>query len=257
MGRKTKMTKRQREAAAKRAAIMGTREFQEWWRARCRIHPIPSDPFRAFMIDRGIPAPITTKEDWKPRTNWVDTVPIDNFHGGKGRRRSRRTPRKPPQFRKGYVPKAARPIGKLTPLEEQLKAHVRKMAEHYHVPEPEIFFERGEGQLASAAYLGGAFGVKPFLKIGVKGLKEKSLPLHLGTTGHEMGHQVHRRGQVGLLKALSIKGFYESGKIEQERIAWKIADPFMTMKRPAQKWLKKFALGSYLGTSSRRSERRR
>ena len=118
-----KMTKRQRTAAARRAAIMSTVEFQEWWRARIHLHPIPSDPFRAFMIDRGLMARHLDKETWKPRTNRSDLVPVDNYHGARKQPRRRYRPHR---FRESYLPISARPIGKLTEQEKEIKALVAK-----------------------------------------------------------------------------------------------------------------------------------
>lgn len=244
-----KMTKRQRTAAARRAAIMSTVEFQTWWAARRHIHPIPSDPFRAFMIDRGLVARLLDKETWKPRTNRTDLVPVDNYQRA-GRKQPRRRYR-PHRFRAGYLPVPARPIGKLTKEEKEIKALVAKMAEHYHVPEPDIFFERKQGEAIGSMHHGGFGGIKPFMRLGVRDLK-KQLPKAKAVAAHEMGHHVHKRGAESILGSLNIRGYGEAMTKEKEKIAWKIADPFLTDQRAVQKWVKKMYLGTYLGTTPRR-----
>ncbi len=240
------LSKRVRVAAAKRAAVMSSAAFQDWWASRRHIHPVPSDPYRAFMIDRGIPAQIVEHEIWEPRTNRTDVIPVDIV---KGQRHNR--PREHHHYRLDYLPYAARPIGKHTPEEQELEAHVTKMAEKYHVPVPQIIFERGEGEMSSAYFQVSDYRnfSKPFIKIGVRGLNKKTLPKHKAVIGHEMGHHVHHTGADALLTGMNIRGALGAPRAEKERAAWAIADPFMTDQRAVQKWAKKFALGTYLGTS--------
>ena len=239
---KQDLTKRQKEASAKRRAVMTSGAFQEWWSARQHIHPVPSDPYRAFMIDIGLTAKIHTKEVWRGRTHRADYPPIDLPSGVPAPKR--RMPSRKEERRFKRVPKFALPYGEKTELEKGLVVLVEQMSEKYHVPRPRIFFERGEGALGSA-YFAGDIGLMPsFIKIGVKG---KSKPQIFGAFEHEFGHHAHAK--IGLpMQAMGVSTEYRAAsKIEKEQQAWKFADPFMQQRRQEQKWLKQFALGTYTG----------
>jgi L-rhamnose mutarotase len=239
---KQDLTKRQREADARRRAVMGSHAFQEWWQARQDIHPVPSDPFRAFMIDIGLEAKIHRKEVWRGRTHRADYPTIDLPSGVPAPKR--RLPSRKEERRFKPVPSWAMPYGEKTELEKGLEGLAEQMSEKYHVPKPRIHFERGEGALGSA-YFAGEIGIlQPFIKVGVKG---KSKPQIFGAFEHEFGHHAHAK--IGLpLQAMGVSTeFRAATSIEREQKAWKFADPFMQQRRQEQKWLKQFALGTYTG----------
>lgn len=250
----SKASERQRrfeEAAKRREKIMGSKPFKEWWAARQHIHPMPSDPFRAFMIDVGLHAKIHTKEIWRGRTPRADFPSIDLPSGIPAPKR--RIPSRKEERRFKLIPRAAEPYGEPTEFEKGLQRQVDKMSEHYHVAAPRLVFERGEGILSSS-YYHGAFGdIMPFIKLGVKGGK-RSEAQALGALGHEFGHHVHaKRGLPDISSGLTVE-FKRAGRVEKERTAWQLADPFMSKDRRIQKYLKKYAFGTYLGTSPREGQ---
>lgn len=83
---------------------------------------------------------------------------------------------------------------------------------------------------------------------------------------HELGHHVHARRRTGefvtnfesdwMRQTNTILPNIGSSKgaIQNERIAWEYADPFMTEHRPVQKWFKAYALGTYTGKVKKRTE---
>lgn len=239
---KQDLTKRQREADARRRQVMSSYAFQEWWSARRHIHPVPSDPFRAFMIDIGLTAKIHRKEIWRGRTHRADYPPIDLPRGVPAPKR--RLPSRKEERRFKRVPSFAMPYGEKTELEKGLEVLAEQMSEKYHVAKPHIHFERGEGTLGSAYFAGEIGLMPPFIKIGVKG---KSKPQISATFEHEFGHHVHAK--IGLpLQALGVSTeFRAAPRIEREKKAWLFADPFMQQRRQEQKWLKQYALGTYTG----------
>lgn len=244
---KQSLTKRQGEAQARRRQVMGSYAFQEWWGAREHIHPVPSDPFRAFMIDIGLTAKIHRKEVWRGRVPRADYPTIDLPSGVPAPKR--RLPSRKEERRFKRVPQFAMPYGEKTELEKGLEILAEQMSEKYHISKPRIHFERGEGALGSA-YFAGEIGVlPPFIKVGVKG---ESKPQIFGAFEHEFGHHAHAK--IGLpLQALGVSTEYRiASKIEKEQLAWKLADPFMRQRRQEQKWLKQYAIGTYTGKVKRR-----
>lgn len=248
---KQDVTKRMREASEKRRQVLRSYAFQEWWSARKHIHPIPSDPYRAFMIDIALVARIHRKEIWRGRVPRADYPPVDlpSFIPAP----KRRLPSRKEERRLKRMPKTAMPYGEKTELEKGLESLAEQMAEKYHVPKPELFFERGEGALGSSYFRGEIGLLPPMIKTGVKG---KSKPQIFGAFEHEFGHHVHAR--VGLPPSVSGigEGFRLAPRIERERKAWEFADPFMRQRRQEQKWFKKYTLGTYLGTVKPERERR-
>lgn len=240
---KQDLTKRMKEATEKRRQVLRSYAFQEWWSARKHIHPIPSDPYRAFMIDIALVAKIHRKEVWRGRVPRADypTIDLPSFIPAP----KRRLPSRKEERHLKRMPKAAMPYGEKTELEKGLESLAEQMSERYHVPKPQILFERGEGAMGSAYFRGEIGLLPPMIKAGVKGI---SKPQIFGAFEHEFGHHVHAR--VGLPPSVSGigTGYRLAPTIEKERKAWEFADPFMKQRRQEQKWFKKYALGTYLGT---------
>jgi hypothetical protein len=243
MGKQT-LTTRQKQAMEKRRQVLGSRAFQEWWSARRHIHPIPSDPYRAFMIDIALTAKIHRKEIWRGRTNRADYPPVDlPSHVPAPKRRM---PSRKEERRFKPIPTPAMPYGEKTEIEKGLEGLAEQMSERYHIPKPQIVFERGEGALGSGYYAGELGFLPPFIKIGVKGGKP-AVPQIFGAFEHEFGHHAHAK--IGLPpSSFGVSGEYRfASTIEKEKKAWEFADPFMQQRRQEQKWLKQWALGSYTG----------
>jgi len=242
------MTKRQREAYQRRQKIIRSPAFQAWWSARRGLRPIPSDPFRAFMIDVGLLAKPLRKEYWQYRTNRSDYPPVDLPRGvprGKRRLPSRKEERR----RYKRVPKMAKPIVE-TPRIKELKRRGEAFLEKYHLPAVEWAFvpERGEG-ISSVIHASLFGGRQAIVTVGTAG----GLYPAVAALKHELGHHGHYAYQ-GLpeQKAFGVlKGYPQAGRVEREKTAWKIAELDLQKGIPIQKWTKKYYLGTYLGTSPR------
>ena len=268
MGIKLRMSKRQEAAAAKRAAVLSSRAFQMWWAARQGISPIPSDPYRAFMIDKGLYAKPFPKEYWENRTNRADFPTVD-FPFGTPRRRTKIPSRKELK-RKGFIltPMPAQPQI-MTAYEKKVAQELYEAQEKYHLPRATVKIQKG----ARASYIPAMFGTpiillpKKLVKIGEKGGGAEEQVMAIGL--HEFGHHGHAayggmtkaRGQiVGELSEVITSQYVLGGsaeqKIKKERIAWAIAKKTRKAGKepwtPTQAWLKKFAFGTYLGTTPRR-----
>ena len=253
-----KMTKRQQAAYTKKMAILRSKAFQDWWKARQTFYPIPSEPYRAFMIDKGLYAKPMRKEIWQYRTNRMDYPSID-FPLGTPRKRKRLPSRKEiRRFKR--IPKAAKPVA-LTPFEKKLVGEVEKFEEKFHLPRAKIKFE----PRAAASFLPSLFGKpmilmpKAFVKMGeVGGGAEQQVA---AVIFHEAGHHAHAAyGGIGKIEPRPVGleaeitspyviGGTRKEKIKKERIAWKIAKKAKLPWKPVMAWSKKYFLGTYLGTS--------
>lgn len=258
MAKQIQVSKRRQEAEARRRKVMSSVAFQTWWAARQNIHPVPADPYRAFMIDISLHARVHRREIWEHRTPRADYPSVDLPSWLPAPKR--RLPSRKEERRFKVIPRAAEPF-QVTPFEVGLKQIGEKMAEKYHVPMPRIFFERREGAIESAYFHGLAGIMEPFIKIGTKGQERmKSKGQEIETSGigsqifgifeHEFGHHAHAR--FGLEPSMAAAGkisleFASATKIEREKKAWELADPFMVQRRPIQKWVKRYGLGTYLG----------
>jgi len=223
---KQKMSKRQRTALAKRQAILSSPAFKEWWRWRRHIHPLPSDPYRAFMIDLGLFAQVHRKDVWKFRTNWTDYPPVD-LPRGAPRRRKRLPPRKEERRRYRGVPKAAKPIP-MTPIEKELTKYVREMEEAYHLPATKIIFEKRPKKMPEASYIPALFG-KPMILM--HRVRPEGKAQSISTILHEAGHHAHRayygHARVrGIPELSTIITASPRERVKGEKIAWGIARAF-------------------------------
>jgi len=242
-----RMSKRQQVAAAKRAAVLRSKAFQEWWSARQNIRPIPADPYRAFMIDLSLFARVHRKPIWRMRTNRMDYPPIDLPRGVPSEKRRLPSRKEMRRFKK--VPKPARPRVVTAQQKKLLKVKERFLRK-LHLPEVEVVFEPELGQLTSAYWRGLPSVSKPRIKLGARGLKRGALGEAQveATMLHELGHHAHYYTGFPSGRAVS-HAAVAAPRIEKERKAWEIADPFLVKFRPSQKFFKKYALGTYLGTS--------
>jgi hypothetical protein len=245
------MTKKQM-VITRRTAIMSSHEFQEWYAARRGIRPIPSDPYRAYMIDLSLRARLLPKQYWRTRTPWSDYPPIDYPRGmpiPKPRTLSRKELK-----RLEKIPKLARPRER-TAVEKEIERTAEEMYEKYHVPHVPIYFvpERGH---AISYYHAGQIYAPSYIRLGTRGAEKGKAEKAqvLAALKHEIGHHVHFAFR-GLPETLGITTPFPSAHIsEREKIAWKIAKPHLTDYRQIQMWQKRWALGTYLGTSGKRIE---
>jgi len=250
MSQKVRINKRQQAAAAKRAAIIGSAAFQTWWTARQTFYPIPSDPYRAFMIDKGLFARVHHKEVWQHRTNRMDYPPVDLPLGVPSPKR-RLPPRKQiKRFKKR--PKAAQPLP-ITPFEKELIGRVEQFTEKYHLPSVEVRIEPRR----QPSYMHPLFGKgmilmpKEFVARGakLKGVREQVESVIF----HEAGHHAHVAYgyaiQPDLASAIATP-YPKATRIEKERIAWAVAKKHLRKEwSPIMGWGKKVWLGTYIGTT--------
>lgn len=266
MGRiKLKMSKRQENAAAKRAAILASPAFRLWWEARQDIAPVPSDPYRAFMIDIGLNARVLPKEYWENRTNRSDYPPVDLPSGVPSSKR--RPPSRKQMKRWKKVPKAAQPLV-LTPYEQKLVKMIREEEETYHLPATKIRIEPRLRYSYAAKLFGQPMILIPKEHVAVAEKKRGGSQEQVeASILHEFGHHAHAAySGVGKLggemrgaltpviagRPFKIIGTSREIRLGEERVAWDIAKKVRKTKKPWSPhaaWLKKYALGTYLGTS--------
>lgn len=233
----------------KKKQITTSEAFKIWWTERRKHPPVPSDPYRAFMIDRGIQAHLTDPQDWKTRMNRSDYEPIDFPPIVRGKRRIR-------------LPKA--PSNKEAErTKRKIRDRARFICKDMGVDKPEVSFCEG----SQYSYYQSGYAInkltgevvrlrKPKVVIGIS-KSGKLYPMNYGALAHELGHHkdVVMRERSGDPNA--IQKYYlnitsnKEARNESERTAWKYADPYMVEKRAVQKWHKKYALGTYLGTTPR------
>lgn len=144
---------------AKRKAVMSSEAFRIWWAARQDESPRPADPYRAYMIDRGLHARHAPKESWENVPNRRDLAGVDNLHAFAGgfEKPTRRPPRgnrgiNRPARRKARgtsIPERPNFTGHMVgakqtaPIAQRVDYHVAAMSEHFHVPAPNVVKHRG------------------------------------------------------------------------------------------------------------------
>ena len=233
--------------------ILASPEFATWWKWRRTITPIPSDPFRAYMIDIGIPAKVQEYPQWQKRVNRGDFVNIDFPF----------PPTLPLPKRKIPLPSSGKPLHQVLKTKVKKRASIikeaaKKFFEYYDLPPISISLS-GKGYLRSRlrTRLTGK-ALNPKFAEGVStvilgaGGKQK-LPT-LATLFHELGHyKIYREGVPKAfrdwLNPRKIKFAKTSEeRLREERQAWEYAKPFLT--HPTQHWLKRFALETYKPSSA-------
>lgn len=247
----------------KKELIMSTQAYKEWWEARQSQSPVPSDPYRAFMIDISLRALRTRREIWEHNTNRTDMTEVD-FPTGYGYRptKPRSVPRKQEHRRPARFPEYVRPQSVMSAFESEIRRRTEEFSSKMRVPVPRVIMGKG---ILKSYYSSGwgmrrtRFGVpreavhvgEPLIFIGAS---EKAKPQTYAALYHELGHHTHafsRWHETG-----SVAGdFVAGGKVEIERKAWQYADPFLRDQRPVQKWLKRYVLGNYLGQNIQRTRK--
>lgn len=234
----------------KRREIMESEAFQIWLNERYNTQPMPSNPYQAYMIDKSLKAKLKDKPEWAARTNVADWHPVDY-----------------PPVTKKPAPDITQPAPKTLRAQEtkkKLRDHHKFLAKKMGVSEPGLRFTTSQTGRARSFYRSGyaisrATGqihkvAEPEIVLGIP----KSGELHteqFSVLAHEMGHHKTVKdkekvgGQDAVLTHYSEIQRSSAAKVENEREAWREADPYMSKERPVQKWIKKYALGSYLGTT--------
>jgi len=248
------LTLKQKEAQRKKE-IINSQHFQQWLEYRRSISPFPSNPYRAYMIDKGINADKRPSEEvWGRIVNRSDNYPVDTYQNGSPRERQpRRIPRKQ---KRRYERKEGRrkESRKLSKKELALKEISEKMSSHYGVPAPEVVFMKTGGSRSYASIPSfDALGRGTSVHIGSKG---KLSPHLKAIMLHETGHTVHGSSTQEQMKAHGKMGFVESryirgGRIVREKTAWDLAEPFIK-KMPSEggargiaRWTKAWSALSY------------
>jgi hypothetical protein len=260
------MTKRQKAAVSRKRAILSSHAFGEWWQWRQHIHPHPSDPYRAYMIDIGLYARVHRKEVWQTRVNRMDYPPVDlPLHAPAYKRRlpARKTIRR---FKP--VPMAAQPYGGLPRADWMgiYEKEAERIAEHYHVPRVDVEFERrASGAFYSPSSYGTPRIVMPYEYAKQRALGEKHLKAQQpkSTFRHEFGHHIHsafggveKAMGAGLGDVIGVPylGYGTEHTLESEWTAHQIGKKFSVgvLKdpyTPQMKWRARWAFGTYLGAS--------
>ena len=234
----------------KRRAIMESEAFQIWLSERWNIPPMPKDPYQAYMIDKSLKAKLKTRPEWAQRTNRADFQPIDF-----------------PPITKEPPPDITEPAPRTVQAEkskELLRSRMKVVAGKMDVSEPRLRFTTSYKGRARSFYRSG-YAInrrtgqlvqigEPEIVIGIP-RSGKIYPENYATLTHEMGHHKtvvnlkREGGEKAVLYHYRQIRRSDAAKIKSEREAWKQADPYLKEHRPAQKWLKKYAFGTYLGTT--------
>lgn len=234
----------------KRRAIMQSEVFQIWLNERYNTKPMPSDPYRAFMIDKSLEAKLKTKPEWAERTNRADYQPIDY-----------------PPVTKQPPPDITQPAPKTIEAQKtkgKLRDRMKYLAKEMGTSEVALRFTVVHKGYARSFYKSG-YGInritgelvkisEPEIVLGIP-KNGKLNPQQYAVLSHEMGHhkQVEQlkkeKGEGAVVYHYRALERSKAAKIECEREAWKNAEPYLKDFRPSQKWLKKWALGTYIGTS--------
>lgn len=229
-----------------RREVLESEEYKLWWKNRKEVQPIPGDPYRAFMIDRSLEAKLTNEGAWGSVPNRSDFEPVDFPPTAKGRR-----------LKTLEEPKGEYVEG----TKKRLRAQELEICKKMNVPAPEIRFATG---VDASYYSSGYWRNKttgeitkmqePHILIGLSKSGKHYATLD-GTLAHELGH--HKKimdlersgGKEAVARFYTDMKYSKQATNESERDAWREADPYMTNKRAVQNWHKKYAFGTYLGTT--------
>lgn len=191
MGDNDKLTVREQEAK-KRKETLESYAFRFWWAERQKHGPIPTDPYRAFMIDKGLKASLEDREHWTPTPNRKD-LPLIDYPFGKWTYTKRQRKISPPAQREVK----AEPSGKKTPHREIADLMEKEVGLPAKIP----IYNTGRGPLRSHAKAGvTVIGTSSdhFGQIFVA--SKNNSPQSLAATAHEAGHVAHAQATFGRTK---------------------------------------------------------
>lgn len=267
-------TKLSEEQEIKRDTMRSS-AFLVWWANRKKISPVPSDPYRAFRIDRSLKAKLHATPIWKKNTNRSDSPLIDYPLGARGkkprvvpRKQLKRKPSKKQltkQEKRKLLYGGVDPSASSRDAQHKKKqiAHARKvlvqegekMAKHYGVPNSKLVFSSRDPRQYAVVHGNSKTGITEttiHLRSGKLTASKKLVMLH------EKGHLVHARRTVNkadtliapdqsytALHKLTGKG----GQYQREKIAYKLAEPFIKKLPKGQqavaRWTKRRNLATY------------
>ena len=236
-------------ASQKRKAIIQSEEFKIWFHERLKTKPMPSDPYRAFMIDRSLKAELRDRDSWAHRTNVADWEPVDYPPVIRGQKTVMIPP---PKSKEAAATKAA------------IRAKAKVICTELDVPCPKIKFTTSDYGRPRSYYQSGYVinrytgaivrAKEPFVVIGLP-KSGKLKPEQYAVLAHELGHhkvttEIQRtEGDQAVIDHYTRMKISDSARNQNERDAWHYAKPFMKDSPAVQHWIKKYALGSYLGTT--------
>lgn len=240
-------------AEEKKRRILKSKAFQDWWEVRQETRPIPSNPYRAFMIDRSLNAIIDRPEDWRKEPNRRDMPEVDTARKGvptyapsyKPRRRTSN------KYKSPSIPKSK--------TGREVHALASDMATSFGLPAPEVNTTNREGPLGGYARVGlgrsrddgklyKMHGGK--IHIGTKGSRVQAL----ATTAHEVGHVVHAQHSVTKKLPKGIDPYVGTvSSMSDELMATKLARKHLkgskALKKkgelPTANWYLHYALNTY------------
>lgn len=234
----------------KRRAVMESEEFQIWLQERYNSPPMPADPYRAFMIDKSLTANLKDRDKWAPRTNRSDWLPVDY-----------------PPITDQPAPLPSEPAPKNKEAEKSkkaLRARGKIIAKGMNVPETKLTFTVSGSRRARSFYRSGYAKNRltgeivkvnePEIVIGIPRTGKIST-LSYATLAHEYGHHKEKtdlensEGMGAVGKHYAELQTNHKARIANERKAWEHAKPFMKDHPGGQNWWKKYALGTYIGTT--------
>ncbi|MHA1408485.1 MAG: hypothetical protein ACTSSG_14055 [Candidatus Heimdallarchaeaceae archaeon] len=232
--------------------ILNSEAFKTWWSARKSMGNVPKDPYRAFMIDLSLMAKLKDKKKWKPMPNRSDLLLVDFPRSPKyiPAKKPKIPSRKSKSKSKKKLPIKSIKV-KPSEIRKLLLSKAEEMAQKYHVPIPRIIISKPllHSHYKSSYLRSSRYPAKePTIVIGAKGipLTEGGKAQILAVFTHEFGHHVHAYSEYYKTGKISLDYIQKARRIEAERTAWKIADPFLQDKRALQKWFKRFAMETYL-----------
>jgi len=211
--------------------IMDSAAFLYWWDERRKIHPIPKDPFRAFMIDIGIPARLKDPEEWKRRVNRSDYILIDHPSVRTKIHQLKQMAKQKKQKQKETL--------QIEKIKQMLIKSAVEFTKQHGVPMPQFLrFDISKGWTRSF-FKGTYHGEKLIASVNV-GIKGKNPLLMKSAMLHELGHYIDylkRPPRVIVAPSRSVL------KMSREREAWKYARKFLT--HPVQTWSMAMSLKGY------------
>lgn len=254
------------QARIRRKNVMDSPEFHKWWENRREIQPTPSDPYRAFMIDRSLHARHYDEVSWQDYVNRSDYPPVDNRAGytdtGEPIHRRHRRP--------SFVPKTKqRKDYSKQKYHKSMQGFKEDFVQTYNLPDVDIVVERRGGM----AYMrpnpvtgqrGKLLVDEKYYEATRKSKKKSEKQQFFASVGHELGHH----GQYAYGYSADTKPRNEGlGKIYEasqqktqtltsEKFAWNVAKDYVEKKTPKRlpKWRgmakvrEKWAFGTYEGT---------
>lgn len=260
-----------REARVRRRAmVLSSEAYREWWAVRQDTNPRPTDPYRAFMIDGSLRARQASKDKWGMLPNRLDHGFIDS-HGSEEFPIFAPAPKtREVQGRKH--PEIKRDVRKPSPIQKEVLQMYGQASQNYGIDMPDVNFNRHEvdSPLANA-------GMSPAWDPTRKRIKHARIELPTkGSRGavvaiaaHELGHYIHGGANPEVLakqgvthvyrpKSERMGGAEETFKVEQA--ATKIGKSLPVFRRMPKleqargAWQLRYALETYRKTASARSD---